>query len=675
MLFKLSLRNLKKSIKDYSVYFFTLVLGIAIFYIFNTLESSSAILALNASKRQIVELLNEMMGYLSIFVSIVLGFLIIYANNFIVKRRKKEFGVYMLLGMGKRDISSILLIETIMVGVISLFVGLVVGVVGSQFMSVFTARLFEADMTGFVIHFDMDAMLSTIFYFMIIYVLVMLFTMVSISKTKLIDLINASRKSEKLKLKNPIVCVILFVIAGIILGYAYYMVTVRVDFEGLSFPDLGVAILLGCVGTVLLFYSFSGFILKVAQSSKRFYLRSLNLFVVRQMNASINTTLISMSIISILLFMSICILSSGLSINYATTKQLKEYTPANIQLYYYEGERLDDFVPYDENESTILSLLKKEGIDIEDVFKDTFSYPVYQSDELLVDNVSPLLATHSYSSYNEDIVLESDYNKIAKWFDKREIKLDDNEYAIIADFDMAVDYRNQDLKQKRAIHLKGKDYAPAYEECIDGFMDINYMPMNTGFIVLPDVVAKDLEMQKEGMIANYQDRYLMDALEVDDQVVNAFMEALSKQNEGYGGWSTKETIYEGSVGTSAIAVFVGVYLSITFLLTSAAILALKQLSDSSDNRHRYEVLRKIGADEKMIRHALLAQIGIFFLLPIMVAILHSIFGIQFCYKLLLVLGKADLLLSILLTAIFIVCIYGGYFILTYFCCKNIIRNA
>ena len=120
MLFKLSIQNLKKSIKDYAIYFLTLVLGVAIFYMFNSLDSQQAMLEVSQSTRELIKLMIGMLGIVSVFVSVVLGLLIVYANNFLINRRKKEFGIYMTLGMGKRQISKIILLETIFVGIISL---------------------------------------------------------------------------------------------------------------------------------------------------------------------------------------------------------------------------------------------------------------------------------------------------------------------------------------------------------------------------------------------------------------------------------------------------------------------------------------------------------------------------------------------------------------------------
>ena len=117
---------MKKSVKDYAIYFLTLVLGVAIFYMFNSLDSQEAMLRVSESQRQIIQLMIQMLGMVSVFVAAILGLLIVYASNFLINRRKKEFGIYMTLGMGRRQISKIILMETIIVGIISLAIGLIV---------------------------------------------------------------------------------------------------------------------------------------------------------------------------------------------------------------------------------------------------------------------------------------------------------------------------------------------------------------------------------------------------------------------------------------------------------------------------------------------------------------------------------------------------------------------
>ena len=296
MLFKLSIKNMKKSFKDYAIYFLTLVLGVAIFYMFNSLDSQQAMLEVSQSTRELIRLMISLLGMVSVFIAIILGFLIVYANNFLINRRKREFGIYMTLGMGKRQISKIIWIETILVGILSLIVGLVVGIFASQFMSILVAKLFEADMSEFTFVFSKDACIKTCIYFAIMYLAVIVFNTITISRYKLINLLTAIKKNETVKIKNPIIAVLVFIVSAVILGYAYYLVTGGV--YSLNTADkLLTPIIMGIVGTLGIFWSLSGFILKVVQTSKKIYLKGTNMFVLRQLNNKINTTVISMTVI------------------------------------------------------------------------------------------------------------------------------------------------------------------------------------------------------------------------------------------------------------------------------------------------------------------------------------------------------------------------------------------
>ena len=272
MLFKLAFKNIRKSVSDYAIYFFTLVLGVAIFYVFNAIDSQTAMMKVSESTRDIIDLMLNMLSGVSVFVSFVLGFLIIYASRFLMKRRNKEFGIYMTLGMSKGKISKILVVETFLIGLLSLVVGLVLGCALSQVMSVIVANMFEADLTEFTFVISTNAIIKTIIYFGIMYLLVMIFNTISVSRCKLIDLINANKKTETVKLKNPYLCIIIFVIAVVMLGYAYYQVTGNVENLRETW-QIFLPIGLGAVGTFLLFFSLSGLVLRVLQHFKKFYKR------------------------------------------------------------------------------------------------------------------------------------------------------------------------------------------------------------------------------------------------------------------------------------------------------------------------------------------------------------------------------------------------------------------
>ena len=687
MLFKLSIKNMRKTIKDFAIYFLTLVLGVAIFYMFNSLDSQEAMMQVSSSTRELIKLMITMLGFVSVFVAVILGLLIVYANNFLINRRKKEFGTYMMLGMSKGQISRILLIETIFVGIISLIVGLVIGVFASQFMSVLVGKLFAADMSKFEFVFSKDACIKTCIYFAVMYIAVMIFNTFTISRYKLINLLNASKKNEQIKIKNLWVCILVFIIGAVILGYAYYKVTGGVSELSTAEAILPV-ILMGIVGTILIFWSVSGFILKLVQLRKNIYLKDVNMFVLRQLHNKINTTVVSMSVICLMLFMTITILSSALSLNNTMRKDLEDTTPVDLNLYKTanlpENEKMSK-AQIEDSRKTMVQSLEDNGFDMNKL-KDVVEIPVYATNELTwKDTLSPIYAEVKQQFPNllcetaEEIIKVSDYNKVARLYGNTEYQLNDDEYVILCDFDNMKNLRNKALKVDSTITIAGKEYKSKYDECQNGYIYMAGSHINNGIILVPDNCNLTEDMKEETFLAaNYNATTEEEKEEIEKictgETETEFSKNLNEKDITIDGM-TKIAIIESSLGVSTIVLFIAIYLGIIFLIASSAILALKQLTESSDNKQRYAILRKIGADEKMINGALFKQIGIFFLMPLILAIIHSIFGIQFVMTMMSVLADAkELLPSAIATAVIIGVIYGAYFMATYLGSKNIIKE-
>ncbi|MFR7772991.1 MAG: ABC transporter permease [Lachnospiraceae bacterium] len=684
MLFKLSLKNITKSIKDYAIYFFTLVLGVAIFYVFNAIDSQTVMLNVSSSTSEIIRLMTTILGGVSVFVSFILGFLIIYASRFLIKRRNKEFGIYLTLGMPKRKISLILFFETLIIGVISLGVGLALGTVLSQLMSILVANMFEADLTKFQFTFSSSAALKALLYFSIMYLIVMIFNTIIVNKCKLIDLLHGNKKSEKVKLKNPIICTVVFIIAVIALSYAYYLVTDGFGTSPLMNTIRGILlpIALGCVSTFLIFWSLSGLILKIVMHLKKYYYKGLNSFTVRQISSKINTTVFSMTIICLMLFFTICIFSSALSIKNSLSGNLKDLAPVDIQ--FSKLQQLSD----EEEESFSKDIIEDynttakdtlQRLDVYKYLKDVVDINTYRVEEITLkdsfgDQIEQIGKDYPTLAYNvrEDLVKLSDYNRLAKLYSKKELTLKDNEYVIISNYKMMADIRNISLKNNTKLTINGKDYYPKYQECQDGIIELSGSATNTGVIILPDNALEGIHPYKNVLAANYQADTKEEKENVEDIVSTIINNHFNKDT--LLSYNTKIDIYASSIGLGAMVTFVGLYLGIIFLISSAAILALKELSESTDNKERFNMLRKIGTDDKMINKALFNQIAVFFLFPLLLAIIHSIFGIEFANYILKTIGTESLLSSIILTAVFLVVIYGGYFLVTYYCSKNIIKE-
>ena len=688
MLCKLSLKNIKKSIKDYAIYFFTLILGVAIFYVFNALESQTVMMDVSSSTEELIELMMTMLSGVSVFVSFILGFLIIYASRFLMKRRNKEFGVYLTLGMSKRKISLILFFETLFIGIISLVVGLGIGIILSQLMSLVVANMFEADLTKFAFVFSSSSCIKTIIYFGIMYLFVMIFNTYSVSKCKLIDLLNGAKTSEKIKLKNPILCIIIFIISCLVLGKAYHLVTV--EFLTLQeAEDILVPIVMGCVSTFFIFWSLSGLLLRIARSMKNFYYKGLNSFTLRQFSSKINTTVFSTTIICLMLFITICLLSACLTMKNSMNANIKELAPAdfmfttnmNMDKYY------DSFRTYGYNDNkiknshyTVLEMFNIFNYDItrdvkEYVEINTYATPDLTMNHTLGSKLDSVRTSFPFLQYDtkESIIKISDYNKVARLYGNEEYSLKDDEYMIVADFKSMVEIRNMALENGEAINLFGHTLKPKYNSCQDGFLEMSSNHINTGIILVSDNVINEDYLVQNHLIGNYNTSDKNEIEEIENNI-NALAKNPKANDYLLPSGSTRLSIKEATTGLSAMVTFIGLYLGVIFLISSAAVLGLKELSESSDNKQRFRMLRKIGTDEKMINKALFRQIAIFFILPLILALIHSVFGIMFAMKILEVFGNDQLLPSIIMTTIFMVIIYGGYFLITYYCSKNIIKE-
>ncbi len=678
MLFKLSAKNMTKSIKDYAIYFFTLVLGVAIFYVFNAIDSQTVMLQVSDNTYDIIKLMTNILSGVSVFVSFILGFLIIYASRFLIKRRNKEFGIYLTLGMGKKKITLILFFETLMIGAVSLVVGLLIGIGLSQIMSVLVANMFDADMAKFEFVFSHSACVKTLIYFGIMYLFVMFLNVAVISRLKLIDLIYAGKKVEKVKMKNPVMCIIVFIISVCVIGYAYYLVTGGVQhFQ--SDEQIFKPIILGSLGTFFLFWSMSGMILKIFMSMKKIYYKGLNSFTLRQVSSKINTMVFQVTIICLMLFFTICVLSSSLSIKNSMSANLDKLAPSDVQLSKWLDYGSENKKIVQDKNFTIFQTLEKNGFEIEENLKEITQYHVYQTPKLtlkdtLGDSLDDLMEDYKFLSYDtrEDIVTISEYNRIAKRFGNHTFNLKDDEYMVIGDFDSMLSVRNVALKNNQKITLGDRIYRPKYKECKDGFIEMSGNHVTAGIFIVPDNAVKDLKMHSTCVLANYkagtkEERYRI------EQKLDKIMEKTWNKSSLIA-MNSRIDIAEATTGLGALVTFIGLYLGIIFLISSAAVLALKELSESTDNRERYMMLRRLGSDDKMVNRALFRQIGIFFMFPLVIALIHSVVGLKFCMHIFETFGQNGLLPSIIMTTIFLLVIYGGYFLITYFCSKNIIQE-
>ena len=680
MLIRLSIRNIRKSLRDYAVYFFTLIIGVSIFYIFNAIGDQTVYMEFSDSKRELVKLLTTTLSGISVFVTCVLGLLIVYANRFLIKRRKKEFAVYLTLGMGKKQISAIILVETLIVGVGSLIAGLALGIGLSQLMSALVANLFEADMTAYKFTVSPDAIIKTVICLAIMYLVVMLFNSIVISHVKLIDLIQADKKSEKIKLKNPILCVIIFIIACLILAVAYYQV--GWNYNALTSSRVIACIIAGVIATILIFWSISGLLLRIFMSAKGVYFKNINSFTFRQISSKINTMVVSMSIICLMLFVIICTLSASFSVRNSLNANLTELCPADCQLTY--TKYTDDL--YSGTESgNIVKLYAKYGYDITEPFSEYVHFPVYSDNkftfaDFLGDELEEIRTQFPYLNYDSglELVKLSDYNSLMTLYGKEQISMNDDEYILLCDYKSIKAIWEQAMPTE--IEIFGHTLSSRYDECQDGFLELSSQHINTGIFIVPDNTVQENGIKRDYLVGNYPGASQAEKasaekamLKMQENLLDSFDKS-GDEDTFMISTNTKIDIYESTISLGAIITFIGLYIGLVFLITCGAVLALKELSESVDSIGRYEILRKIGVEEKQISKSLLIQTGVFFLLPLLVASVHSIFGMKFAVHTLESIGTDKYFGSVILTGAIIILIYGGYFLVTYFSSKGIINK-
>lgn len=677
MYFKIALNNVRKSFKDYSIYFLTLTLGVCIFYAFNSIGDQKAFLELGKRQAEYINILQRLISGISVFISCVLGGLILYANNFLVKKRKKELGIYMTLGMGKNKISKILTYETALVGIISLVVGLGVGVIFSQGISAFAAKLFEVSLSNYKFLLSTDAILKTILYFGIIFILVMLFNTFVISKYKLIDMLTAAKKNEDIKIKNPILTAIIFFISLGLLGVAYKLV-IKVGLNPTDRMFL-VSIVLGILGTLLLFFSLAGFVLYVLQRNKNVYLKGLNIFVLRQMNSKINTNFLSMTVICLMLFLTISTLATGLSFKNALEKGLENTTPFDASATYYIDE--------DSKIKTAEESIRELGFKFNPEDK-IVSYNEYKLEKTNLEsllnknaegkNIKDIVEAMTYKGTNAISI--SSYNDIRALSGEKSLSLANNEVLISSNLGEVENTLKNILKNNEKIEIDGKEYKIANNALIGEGKVIKEAFESTGMtnnfftLIVPDNIVSNLKP-----IANKININFPKNSNEEERVQKLFNEyrdgVVDSSKYGFVNGYTRARIYEDNNGMTNIVLFIGIYLGVIFLISSTAVLALQQLSEASDSIDRYKSLRRIGVSQKMINKSIFTQVSIYFGLPLVVALVHSVVAIKVVNGFLTMFNRPDIGVSSLVTALIMVIVYGGYFYATYTGYKSTVKNA
>lgn len=663
--FKLILKNVQKNLQDYFIYFLTLMLSVSMFYAFNSIESQPALKDLSMTKQLLADQLRIFISLLSVIVAFVLGFLILYANQFLLKRRTKELGIYTLLGMKKGRISGIFVGETFCVGALSLLCGLGLGLILSQVLSLLALRLFAVELEEYRMIFSISAFGKTIGCFVVIFLIVMAFNVRTISKVKLIDLLTAERKNDRIPIKNRVVQVILFLLSIAFLASSCILIKKYGILPSRENQWFKLEYILLALGVVLFFFSVSAVLLTAVQRNPRIYSKGLNTFLSRQIAGKIRMDFLTLSVICGLLVVSICGITIGASSAITMNEASKEALPFDLNV-------LTDVEIA--GDCDISEYLKTRGVDMETYAKDMAQISLCEEELTYGD----LFSGQDVSLWSIDegildlcvyVISVSDFNQSLEMQGKEPVKLDDGEFLMNCNYKGTRQYIDAFMEKHDTVSVNGTVlHAGSREALSETYWMTSVGNNDRGSLIVPDMVAKGLRKDANVLLVNYKE-----GTNSDEVLQKMIPIGLEWETEGYR-YTEKNMLNEMYYGTGALLVFLCCYIGLIFLFVCAVLLSLKQMTETADNVLRYGLLRKLGARESWLYGALLRQISVFFLAPFLLAGILSAFGIREITGVIEEFMNMHIASHIGLTALLFFLVYGGYFLATYLSCRKMIQD-
>lgn len=726
MLCKLAWGNVRRAGRDYLVYLLTLTLGVTVFYAFNTISMQVDIAGID--EEGLAQVMGSMLGDLTYFLAGVMAFLMVYANNFIMKRRKKEFGLYQVLGMGRGRVATIMALETVIVSVVAFVAGIVLGVGLSQLMTFFTASLFKTQIANFHFFFSVHAFNLTLACMLVMFVLTLLLNLRAVRRTKLIELMGAERRNESIKTCNPWIAIAIFAVGVVLVGVAYYRL-LRDGFP-LTATDsklqeamnqFGITTAMVTVGTFALFWGLSGMLIKLLQSLRGVYWRGLNMFTVRQLAAKVNTVCFSMGVIAMLLFLAITSVTCGMSIASVMNENLERYTPADMsQTYvYYTPETLDYYKEYVNPSEADRMVLADTTVDLypawhgkgksadnndetgkkvdiadvagEHVQIDSYlSYPLGGSDPSVTPSemckAMGEKLPKAFGGSNADtmglfVTPASQYNKLRQMMGEEPVHIGHDQYLLTCDMGgELVDMYTKYMAGGHALTLGGHELKPATDKSDEDTAAIanSAMGSNPGTVVVADELLSQLNLQpySSSLLVNYKQG--MDTTEADESIKYTVLDNLLVDGKEPGLWGifiTRSEMYAQAAQMTGLISYLAIYIGFVLVVACAAILSIQQLSNVADGSRSYRVLAQIGCDDRQIRHSVMAQQAVFFLFPLAVGLAHSFVALKVIIELVSIFGNMSIGGTVGLTCAIFLAAYGGYFLVTYLMSAGMVQAA
>lgn len=563
-LFDLALKNIRRNLKSYGLYIGSTIFSIIIYFTFVTLRYSEDISALSETSRQVSGIMSSSAIVLIIFVAIF----ITYSNAFFIKKRKKEVALYSLLGVRKRSIGLMLFFENMVIGLLSLAVGIGLGFLLSQLFLSLLLKLMGLDTTS-GLALSMSAVVHTSIVFLIIFFVTSLQGYRVIFQFKLIDLFHASKKGEEL----PKARIFSSILGMITLAGAYWLAlqdfTSSEAWRLLGIATPPVIIGLTILGSYLLFSSVLVYLLHAMKNRKSWAWKDVNLLTVSQLLYRIRGNARTLTMIAVLIATTITAGGAVFGIYYNSEKEVETYTPFTFM---WEGEEQAIDPSIIEYEETILSKsarLMQDDLEMEYTLLNHTTYSEL-AEQLGWENIKAPVEGHV-------LIIDPFYNE--RWSSKIEsVQLEDESYTVL-------DYHNEPV--------------------------FNVMTMGGSALILTDEEYNQIDTEEKEFQA-------IQVMDYKNQL--ALSQELSSQTENF---SSAVQDYRDSIESSGAMLFVASFLGLVFLVATGSIIFFKMMTEAEEDKVKYTVLHKIGVSKKEMKRSIRHQVGIIFMAPLLLGLLHA----------------------------------------------------
>lgn len=628
MLGKLSIRNAKRQAKDYVIYFITVIISVALMFSFNSIAVSKDISELSTY----MEHFSKAITGISIIIAFVMAWLINYTMKFMLEKRSKEFGTYQVLGIEKKDISNMFTLENLAIGVVAFIVGVFAGTFLFQILTSIIMNLFNQPYE-IEIAFSIKAVGITATYFFGIFILVLLNCRRRIKKTKVYDLLYADKKNENNIIKKSKGNIVVFIISLILLGLA--LVINHRAFSNLDNTGRNIftAIMLLIVGIYLFYISFSSFIVKRFLKNKARKYKKDNMFLYRNLTSKINTMSVTMGTIALMFTIILIGGNVALLMNNMLNNEIEMGYPFEIMI----SANDSDFTKY------------KEYIKENTKVKDMHEYKLYC---VKTAGLSKALENTPFANQSrkkiEYVIGVKDYNKLREILGLEKVELKENE-IIINCLKTAKRGFDDYIKENNKIKIVNKDMV-IKDVRDDNLGQVGFNGYIYAVIVpedLIDVVNKEdqeLRNNEESPIFtfDFQNNFVVQTEETtDEKFYNDLYEIIPKEykqvtrEDVNGTYEYNREILLGHVQTRgertsqaksfyAIISFLAFYVALIFVMATATLLAIQQLSDSEKYKYRYDLLKKLGMDEFEMNRTIFKQLFFYFAIPMFLPFIVSI---------------------------------------------------